>query len=115
MKNFPDSSTNNSSFNTANQPVVGAAPAPVGQPDMRLQERIIGKFKVQVIREKCIGAASCVAIAPKLFALDETAIAIIIENPDVDESTAILSAQSCPTAAIVITDLESGKQVWPLV
>lgn len=74
----------------------------------------IGKYKVEVIREKCIGAASCVAIAPGVFKLDEEQIAVIISQDGDDDATKLLAAQSCPTAAIIVTDTETGQQVWPL-
>lgn len=74
----------------------------------------IGKYKVEVIRDKCIGAASCVAIAPKVFELDEEQIAVILSQDGEDDQTKLLAAQSCPTAAIIVTDTESKKQVWPL-
>ncbi len=78
------------------------------------QSKIIGKYKVEVIRDKCISAASCVAIAPKVFQLDEEGIAIIISQDDEDDDTKLLAAQSCPTAAIIVTNIETGEQVWPL-
>lgn len=74
----------------------------------------VGKYKVEVIREKCIAAASCVAIAPGVFKLDEEQIATIISQDGNDDATKLLAAQSCPTAAIIVTDTETGKQVWPL-
>lgn len=73
----------------------------------------IGKYKVDVIRDKCIGAASCVAIAPAVFQLDEQNIAKIIAQDGNDDDTKLLAAQSCPTAAIVVTDTTTGQQVWP--
>lgn len=73
----------------------------------------IGKYKVQVINEKCIGAASCVAIAPAVFQLNEENIAYIISQDGNDDETKLLAAQSCPTAAIVVTNTETGEQVWP--
>lgn len=73
----------------------------------------VGKYKVDVIRDKCISAASCVAIAPGTFDLDEEGIAIILSQTGDDPETQLLAAQSCPTAAIVITDTETGEQVWP--
>lgn len=77
-------------------------------------QKIIGKYKVEVIREKCISAASCVAIAPAVFDLDEEQIAIILDQNGNDDETKLLAAQSCPTAAIIITNLETGEQVWPI-
>lgn len=74
---------------------------------------MIGKYKVEVIREKCIGAASCVAIAPGVFELDEENIARVINQDGNDDDTKLLAAQSCPTTAIVVTDTTTGQQVWP--
>ena len=73
----------------------------------------VGKYKVEVIRDKCIGAASCVAIAPGTFELDEENIARVISQEGDDDETQLLGAQSCPTAAIIVTDTETGEQVWP--
>jgi len=70
---------------------------------------------VKVIRDKCIGAASCAAVAPKTFKLDDQNKAVVIQttgDPDGDEEI-LLSAQSCPTAAIEVYD-KSGKKIWPL-
>lgn len=72
-----------------------------------------GKYRVKVIRSKCIGAASCVAIAPKVFVMDDKQLAYIISEDELDE-TKLLAAQSCPTAAIVVEDMETGKQIWPV-
>ncbi len=72
----------------------------------------MAKYKVKVIRDLCIGAASCVAIAPKVFELDGEAKAVVL-NPDSDTDENILaSAQSCPVNAIIVED-ENGQQVWP--
>lgn len=73
----------------------------------------IGKLTIVVDRNLCIGAASCVAVAPKTFALDNEAKAIFLNGADEDTAEAILdSAKSCPVAAIIIHD-ESGKQIYP--
>lgn len=68
---------------------------------------------VRVDRDLCIGAATCVAIAPKTFLMDSEAKAIILET-GVDESdeTIIDAAKSCPTAAIIIEN-EKGERVFP--
>lgn len=79
-----------------------------------VETKQIGKYKVEVIRDKCISAASCVAIAPNVFQLDEEGIAIVISQSGDDDDTKLLAAQSCPTAAIIVTDTETGEQVWPV-
>lgn len=78
-----------------------------------IQTRQIGKYQVVVDRSKCIGAASCVAIAPGVFQLDEQKIAIIISQDGNDDDMKLLAAQSCPTMAILVTDTQTGQQVWP--
>ncbi len=72
----------------------------------------IGKYKIKVIRNLCIGAASCIAISPNIFKLDNENKAIILEGQDVPENI-LMAAQSCPTKAIVIFDTETNTQVWP--
>jgi len=75
--------------------------------------RKVGKYTIIVDRDLCIGAASCVAVAPKTFALDNEAKAIILDTATEDSFETILdAAKSCPVAAIFIKD-ESGKQIFP--
>lgn len=74
----------------------------------------MGKYKAKVIRDKCIGAASCVAIAPKAFRLDDEQKAVLLDTVgEESDDNLLLGAQSCPTAAIVIVDTETNEQVWP--
>jgi len=82
---------------------------------MIVQSKTIGKYRVQVINDKCIGAASCAAIAPAVFEMNEENIARVISQDGEDDETKLLAAQSCPTSAIVVTDTETDKQVWPAV
>lgn len=73
----------------------------------------IGKYKVTVIRNLCIGAASCVAVSPNVFQLDGENKAIIKDGAADAEANMLMAAQSCPTKAIVIFDTETNQQVWP--
>ncbi len=74
---------------------------------------VIGKYKVKVDRNACIGAASCVAVSPGTFQLDNENKAIVLQNSTDSPENIITAAESCPTKAIIITDAETGKQVWP--
>ncbi|MFZ2200129.1 MAG: ferredoxin [Microgenomates group bacterium] len=73
--------------------------------------KVIGKYKVVVVESKCIAAASCVAIAPTLFKLNEKNLVEIIEGGSDELDNIMLSAQSCPTGAIEI--YEGETRVWP--
>lgn len=83
---------------------------------------------IQVDRDLCIGAASCIAVYPEIFELDPENKAIILKKDgnhtsdkthidllsceNVDDEQLLLAAQSCPTAAIFLYDGE-GNQVYP--
>ena len=71
------------------------------------------KYQVKVINDKCIGAASCVAVAAMTFKLNgENKADVIDQDGNVDEEK-MLAAQSCPTAAIEVINVETGERVWP--
>lgn len=73
----------------------------------------VRKWTIKVDRNLCIGAASCIAVAPKAYELDDEAIAVIKETADQETDETLLdSAKSCPVAAIIIED-ENGKQIYP--
>ena len=85
------------------------------------------KLRVKIDRNLCIGAASCVALEPKVFGLDQEAKAVVLDpvDPDkqynefvyeVDDEQAesiLTAAKSCPTNAIIVEDGDSGKQIYP--
>jgi len=74
---------------------------------------LINKLKVWVERNLCIGAATCVAVAPKTFVLDSEAKAIILDSSLQDDpNTIIEAAKACPVAAIFIED-DQGKRIFP--
>lgn len=73
----------------------------------------VGKYKVQVLRDICIGAASCVAFSPTTFQLDGEKKAVIIDGAADTEDNIMMAAQSCPTKAIVVINAETGEQLWP--
>lgn len=73
----------------------------------------IRNLKIWVDRDLCIGAATCIAIAPNTYTLDSEAKAIILESADQDaDDVQIDAARGCPVAAIIIED-NTGKQLYP--
>jgi len=75
--------------------------------------RKIHKWTMRIDRDLCIGAATCVALAPKAWALDDEAKAIILDTSEEETDEMLLeAAKSCPVMAIFITD-ETGKQLYP--
>lgn len=68
--------------------------------------------KIEVDRDLCIGAASCVAVAPNVFELDNENKAVVKDPNADDDETILLSAKSCPVLAIKLYG-KDGKQVFP--
>lgn len=82
-------------------------------------------MRVKVDRDLCISAASCIALLPEVFELDEEGKAVMKENDgsktsewtdysklSAEAKMVLEAAKSCPTSAIIIED-DSGKQVYP--
>jgi ferredoxin len=75
--------------------------------------RKIRKLSMRIDRSLCIGAATCIAIAPKAWALDDEAKAVILDSCDQESDETLLeAAKGCPVMAIFITD-DTGKQLFP--
>lgn len=71
------------------------------------------KWKITVDRNLCIGAASCVALAQKTFALDSENKAVVLEGEGDPPEMVKLAAESCPTKAIILVDEETQEQEYP--
>jgi len=81
--------------------------------DLKIKRKV-GKYTMEINRSLCIGAATCVALAPKAWALDDEAKAIILDTADQESEEALVNAaKGCPVAAIMIIDNETGKQIFP--
>lgn len=68
--------------------------------------------RIEVDRDLCIGAESCVVVAPEVFEMDDENKAVLKLGYQADYQTILMSAQSCPVAAILLFD-EEGNQVYP--
>jgi ferredoxin len=68
--------------------------------------------KIVVDRDLCIGAASCIAVSGETYEFDGENKVVVKGADAVDDATLMMSAESCPTKAILLFDKE-GKQVFP--
>ncbi len=77
------------------------------------KKRTIRTLTMRIDQDLCIGAATCIAIAPKAWSLNDEAKAIILDTSDQEtDETLIEAAKACPVMAIFITDAD-GKQLFP--
>ena len=73
---------------------------------------IVHGMKAWVDKDLCIGAATCVAIAPSTFLLDSDAKAIFLNTAENDSEESIIdAARGCPVAAIYIE--KDGTRIYP--
>lgn len=65
--------------------------------------------KAVVDPAECSAHGDCVEVAPTVFRLDDTAVVIGTDTPEL----MIEAAESCPAVAISIVDEETGETVFP--
>ncbi len=68
--------------------------------------------RIVVDREKCIGARSCVAVAPGVFQIDDGNLAYVTDPNSTDDDTILMAAQSCPVLAVLLYD-ENNQLIFP--
>ena len=73
----------------------------------------MSKLQIIVDRDLCIGAASCVGVAPEVFELDADDTSVVINPEGADDETIVQAAQACPQDAISLKDKETGQQIYP--
>lgn len=69
--------------------------------------------RIEIKRDLCISAASCLGVAPEAYELDEENIAILKDGwKNLSDEILLDSAKSCPTKAIYLYDQEDN-QIYP--
>ncbi len=68
--------------------------------------------KIVIDRDLCIGAASCLAVSGATYELDGENKVVVLDANAIDDATLTMSAESCPTKAILLFD-KAGNQVFP--
>jgi ferredoxin len=71
-------------------------------------------MKITVDRTKCEGYAKCIQATPKVFKLDKTMIAEVIDSKGDSDEKILLAAKICPTKAISLEEEGTGKKIFPV-
>jgi len=82
------------------------------------------KLVISIDQDKCLGAMSCVTLAPSVFSYDKTEAGVWrrraeplgmmeVEKGEVSAETLQLAAESCPYKAIILKDAETGEPIVP--
>jgi len=69
-------------------------------------------IRIEVDRELCFGFGDCVDTAPKVFALDEGNVAIVLDPDGASYDLIVEAAQNCPVDAITLTGPD-GERLYP--
>ncbi|HEY8477667.1 MAG TPA: ferredoxin, partial [Chloroflexota bacterium] len=68
--------------------------------------------RVRADRRRCIGAASCVILAPRVFDLDADGKVVVLDPMSADDEIVLEAAESCPVDAIEVFD-DRGRRLYP--
>lgn len=74
------------------------------------------KLLVKIDPKRCIGAMSCVYIAPTIFDCKVDLYAVRFKDVmdrTAESDTVIRAARACPTRAITVRDVKRGEDVVP--
>lgn len=75
----------------------------------------MGKYKVKVVPTLCIGSASCVALDPVTFQLNDQNVAEVVGDSS-DDAAKLSAAKACPVSAIEVYEVDENgaeKKIWP--
>jgi len=72
----------------------------------------MGRLRISVDHNKCVGSTMCINTARATFVLDDSGKSSA-SNPQGDTEEKILeAAESCPVSAIAIEDAETGERLF---
>lgn len=81
-------------------------------PTMSEDKKEMKISKIKIDRDLCIGAGTCVVLAPNTFKMDDENIAVLIDQEGNSAEEILMAAESCPTKAIFLYD-DNGEQIYP--
>ena len=70
-------------------------------------------IRIRIDRERCVGAAMCVAVAPASFSIDAEGKAVATVAVASDPDRARQAAEECPAGAVILEDVETNEQLFP--
>lgn len=71
------------------------------------------RVRIRIDRERCVGAAMCVAVAPKVFEVDSEGKATVLVEDEQDAQRVMQAAEECPAQAVILEDPDTSQQLFP--
>ena len=73
----------------------------------------MGKLKVTVNPNKCVGSRLCIQFLPEVFVLNEEGQSKVVKTEDVDVKVILSTAEQCPQCAIRVKDMDTDEVLFP--
>jgi ferredoxin len=70
-------------------------------------------IRIRIDRERCVGAAMCVAVAPDAFTIDAEGKAVTTLQLADEGGRVRQAAEECPACAVILEDAETNEQIFP--
>jgi len=64
--------------------------------------RLIGRLRLEIDRDLCVGFGDCATESPQSFRLDDEGIAVFATPESVDRATLLDACAACPVDAITV-------------
>jgi len=69
-------------------------------------------YEIIINRELCESNGECVAMAPRVFVLDDEDFCVVVDPEGARARRILDAARACPVDAITLID-HYGEQAWP--
>ena len=70
-------------------------------------------YRVRVDPMMCIGTTQCVETSPGVYDMNAAHTMAVVADRNAPDQALLAGAKACPVGAIIVTDAETGKQVYP--
>jgi len=70
-------------------------------------------IRITVDHGLCVGNAQCLGLAPAVFRHNDARQSEVVDPTGAPLETVLKAARYCPTSAIQVVDLASGKALFP--
>ena len=71
------------------------------------------RVRIEIDHLSCVGTAMCLALAPGVFAHNESRQSAVMNPKGGSREDILAAAENCPTGAISVSDADTGETLFP--
>jgi ferredoxin len=72
-----------------------------------------GRWNLEIDHSRCVGSGMCAGVAPAYFTIETEKSRPVSTTVEADDAV-MAAAECCPMEAITVTDVDSGKCLFPV-